>query len=195
MAWRTGSALLFLALSLAAPADARPGQDIASSVAIAKAQKVPFALFVTRHERVVCEEWHSYTTPSQESGPSWGPARSHALRQAMMGGQKPRSDAGRKVPWAGFPVWTFGYAKDQWVLYGSKRGAARIWSIMGTASWYWADAPAIWFVMPDDTRAYKLLNGKLIQLAYHPPKPSPAVGYPPRPKPSADFPGADPFHR
>ena len=157
-------ALTLCLLGLAAgPAAARPGSTLAESVAIAKRARVPIAVFVVRGGRVVVEEWHSYTTPTQETGPAWPVAEAHAKRLALMGAAE-TAEGTKTVPWAGFPVWTFAYPGGKWAIFESKRGTDHVWAILAVASWYWADAISPSFVMPADTRGYKLLGGKLIPI-------------------------------
>ncbi|MDB5101483.1 MAG: hypothetical protein JWM80_5904 [Cyanobacteria bacterium RYN_339] len=166
---------LALALALvAAPAEARPGLPLAASVEVARKAKVPLAVFVVRSGRVVVEEWHSYTTPTQETGPAWSVAQAHALRATLMGAAKPQHEMERRVPWASFPVWAFAYGGDRWAVYESKRGTDRVWGILAVASWYWTDALAVTFAMPEDTHGWKLLGGKLLELTHTQPPPSQA---------------------
>jgi hypothetical protein len=170
--------LLALALLWASPAVAKPGQGLEASVKVAKQAHVPLAVFVVQGGKVVVEEWHSYTTPTQETGPAWATAKAHQLRATLMGGERPTQEASRKVPWASFPVWAFGYAGDRWVLYESKRGTDRVWGILAAASSYWTDALAVTFMMPADTQGWKLLGGRLYKL--------PAAARPsPRPRSTA----------
>lgn len=164
-------------------AAARPGATLAESVAIARAAKVPIAVFVVRNGRVVVEEWHSYTTSTQETGPAWPVAEAHAKRRALMGPLPVLSEGQRAVPWAGFPVWAFAYPRGQWAIFESKRGTGHVWAILAVASWYWTDAISPSFVMPADTRGFKLLGGKLIALTREAPPASPT----PRPTPTTGF--------
>jgi hypothetical protein len=153
-------------------------------VAVARKAHVPLGVFVVRDGKVVVEEWHSYTTPTQETGPAWPVARAHALRATLMGGARPVEETERRVPWASFPVWAYRYAGERWVLYESKRGTDKVWGILAAASWYWTDALAVTFAMPADTQGWKLLGGKLFKLPHVAPSPSLA----PRRSPSPGFP-------
>lgn len=155
---------LVLALAWAQPALAKPGLPLDASVKVARQARVPLAVFVVQGGKVVVEEWHSYTTPTQDTGPAWSTAKAHQLRATLMGGERPTQEASHKVPWASFPVWAFGYAGDRWVLYESKRGAERVWGILAAASPYWTDALAVSFLMPADTQGWKLLGGRLYKL-------------------------------
>lgn len=189
---RVAPMLAAFGIALAAPAaEARPGTPLIASVFAARKAHVPLAVFMTRHGQVVAEEWHSYTTPTQEEGPAWTPAQAQRLRGLLMGAQPPVREAERKVPWASFPVWAYGYPGDRWVMFESKRGANKIWGIFAVASWYWSDAISPSFLPPDDCEGWKLLNGKLISLGGHPglaPLPSPRVR--PRGTATPGFPSA-----
>lgn len=169
-------------------AAARPGLDLKTSVAIARKARVPVVVFVTQGRRVVVEEWHSYTTPTQTVGPAWTIAEAHTLRRLLIGDAVSVAETERRVGWASFPVWAFAYPNDQWVLYESKRQGPRVWGILAAISWSWTDALTLSFVMPPDTRGWKLLNGKLIPTRMAPshnaPPPSPVYS---RPTPTPGF--------
>lgn len=172
---------------LVTPAAARPGMRLLPAVALARKAGVPLAVFVVQHDVVVAEEWHSYTQPTQNWGPSWTPAQADRLRVKLMGPDT-SLESSRKVHWASFPVWCFAYADDHWAIYESKRGSRKIWGILAVVSWYWADSLSVGFMMPDDSQGWKLLNGKLIELTHR--LPTPAPWPPPRPRrsPKSDFP-------
>ncbi len=179
------SALLLLG-PLGGQAAARPGATLAESLAIVRAQRVPIAVLVLREGRVLVEEWHSYTTPTQETGPAWPIAEAHAKRRAMMGddGLGRPVEAARAVPWAGFPVWAFAYPGGRWAIYESKRGTDHVWALLGIADWHWSQALVPGFAMPADTQAYKLLHGKVVPLE----RPAVVVASPrPRATPTPGF--------
>jgi hypothetical protein len=162
-------------LSDASRALARPGTLLLPSIAVARAAKVPLAVFVVRHGKVVAEEWHSYTTPTQEQGPAWTVEQAHRLRVTLMGGASLPTQRERKVGWASFPVWCFLYPRDLWAIYESKRTTDRVWGILAVVSWYWSDSLSTSFVELEDCEGWKLVNGRLQALAHRtlvPPRPT-----------------------
>jgi hypothetical protein len=180
-----------LYLGLASPALARPGLLLLPSVAVARAAKVPLAVFVVRGGKVVAEEWHSYTTPTQEQGPAWTVAQAHRLRLILMGHAKPPTQLERKVGWASFPVWCFAYPGDRWAIYESKRTTDKVWGILAVASWFWSASLSTSFVEPDDCQGWKLVHGKLQELG-HRNLPAQSSQRPPKAKPSPTFPSVFP---
>ena len=125
-----------------------PGLPLAASVAIARGAHVPLAIFVTRRGIVVDEEWHSYTTPTQETGPALSMPQARGLARTLMGAEKPLLETQKRTGWASFPVFCLGYANDRWVVFESKHRATRVWGLLAIASWYWAESISVNFLMP-----------------------------------------------